>query len=74
MIILCVVLNNEDGTVNRESIKRKGKEIMNAIGAEGGENVEKILKIAGDRSEITSNTLNDALKAIQSIEVIFSYI
>lgn len=60
---------NEDGTINKKSVKRKGKEIMNAIAAESGDGVEKLLKVAADSGSIDSNTIADALKAVQSIEV-----
>lgn len=64
-----VELMNEDGTINKKSVKRKGKEIMNAISAEGGEGVEKLLKAAVDSGIVDSNAIADALKAVQSIEV-----
>ena len=60
---------NEDGTVNKKSVKRKGKEIMNAIAAEGGEGVEKLLKVAADSSSVDATVIANALKAVQSIEV-----
>ena len=60
---------NEDGTVNKKSVKRKDKEIMNAIAAEGGEGVEKLLKVAADSSSVDANVIANALKAVQSIEV-----
>ena len=60
---------NEDGTVNKKSVKRKGKDIMNAIAAEGGEGVEKLLKVAADSSSVDANVIANALKAVQSIEV-----
>lgn len=66
---LLLELLNEDGTINKKSVKRKGKEIMNAIAAEGGDGVEKLLKVAADSGSIDSNTIADALKAVQSIEV-----
>ena len=64
---------NEDGTVNKKSVKRKGKEIMNAIAAEGGEGVEKLLKVAADSSSVDANVIANALKAVQSIEVMNWY-
>lgn len=60
---------NEDGTVNRKSVKRKGMEIVNSLAAEGGEGVDKLLQVAADSGSVSSATLMEAIKAVQSIEV-----
>ena len=60
---------NEDGTVNRKSVKRKGLEIINSIAAEGGEGMEKLFQVAADSGKVNAATLMDAIKAVQSIEV-----
>ncbi len=60
---------NEDGTVNRKSVKRKGLEIINSIAAEGGEGMEKLFQVAADSGNVNAATLMDAIKAVQSIEV-----
>ena len=60
---------NEDGTVNRKSVKRKGLEIINSIAAEGGEGMEKLFQVAADSGNVDAATLMDAIKAVQSIEV-----
>ena len=60
---------NEDGTVNRKSVKRKGLEIINSIAAEGGEGMEKLFQVAADSGNVIAATLMDAIKAVQSIEV-----
>ena len=60
---------NEDGTVNRKSVKRKGLEIINSIAAEGGEGMEKLFQVAADSGTVNAATLMDAIKAVQSIEV-----
>lgn len=60
---------NEDGTVNRKSVKRKGMEIINSIAAEGGEGMEKLFQVAADSGNVNAATLMDAIKAVQSIEV-----
>ncbi|KAK8825318.1 hypothetical protein WA538_003015, partial [Blastocystis sp. DL] len=61
-------LMNEDGTVNRQSVKRKGLEIINSIAAEGGEGMEKLFQVAADSGNVNTATLMDAIKAVQSIE------
>ena len=60
---------NEDGTVIRKSVKRKGLEIINSIAAEGGEGMEKLFQVAADSGNVNAATLMDAIKAVQSIEV-----
>ena len=60
---------NEDGTVTRKSVKRKGLEIINSIAAEGGEGMEKLFQVAADSGNVNAATLMDAIKAVQSIEV-----
>ena len=60
---------NEDGTVNRKSVKRKGLEIINSIAAEGGEGMEKLFQVAAESGNVNAATLMDAIKAVQSIEV-----
>ena len=60
---------NEDGTVNRKSVKRKGMEIMHSLEAEGGENMEKLFQAAADSGSVNASTMLDAIKAVQSIEV-----
>ena len=60
---------NEDGTVNRKSVKRKGLEIINSIAAEGGEGMEKLFQVAADSGNVNAATLMDAIKAVQRIEV-----
>ena len=60
---------NEDGTANRQSVKRKGLEIINSIAAEGGEGMEKLFQVAADSGNVNTATLMDAIKAVQSIEV-----
>ena len=60
---------NEDGTVNRKSVKRKGLEFINSIAAEGGEGMEKLFQVAADSGNVNAATLMDAIKAVQSIEV-----
>ena len=60
---------NEDGTVNRQSVKRKGLEIINSIAAEGGEGMEKLFQVAADSGNVNTATLMDAIKAVHSIEV-----
>ena len=60
---------NEDGTVNRQSVKRKGLESINSIAAEGGEGMEKLFQVAADSGNVNTATLMDAIKAVQSIEV-----
>lgn len=60
---------NEDGTVNRKSVKRKGMEIINSIAAEGGEGMEKLFQVAADSGNVNTAALMDAIKAVQSIEV-----
>ena len=48
---------NEDGTVNRKSVKRKGLEIINSIAAEGGEGMEKLFQVAADSGNVNAATL-----------------
>ena len=60
---------NEDGTVNRKSVKRKCLEIINSIAAVGGEGMEKLFQVAADSGNVNAATLMDAIKAVQSIEV-----
>ena len=60
---------NEDGTVNRKNVKRKGIEIVNSIAAGGGEGMDKLLQVAADSGSVSSTTLMEAIKAVQSIEV-----
>ena len=60
---------NEDGTVNRKNVKRKGIEIVNSIAAGGGEGMDKLLQAAADSGSVSSTTLMEAIEAVQSIEV-----
>lgn len=48
---------NEDGTVNRKNVKRKGIEIVNSIAAGGGEGMDKLLQAAADSGSVSSTTL-----------------
>lgn len=49
---------NEDGTVNRKSVKRKGLEIINSIAAEGGEGMEKLFQVAADSGNGECSNIN----------------
>ena len=60
---------NEDGTVNRKSVKRKGMEIMHSLAAEGGENMDRLFQAVADSGSVNASMLMDAIKAVQSIEV-----
>ena len=44
-------------------------EIVNSLAAEGGEGVDKLLQVAADSGSVSSATLMEAIKAVQSIEV-----
>ena len=48
---------NEDGTVNRKNVKRKGIEIVNSIAAGGGEGMDKLLQAAADSGAVSSTAL-----------------
>ena len=60
---------NEDGTVNRKSVKRKGMEIMHSLSAEGGENMDRLFQAVAGSGTVNASMLMDAIKAVQSIEV-----
>lgn len=50
-------------------MKRKGIEIINSLSAEYGEGMEKLFQVAAENGDVSSATLADAIRAVQSIEV-----